>query len=126
MKAREEIVENYIEGYNTFNIEQMLKDMDASVQFKNVFKDEVTLALDGIDAFRAQAKRAIEFFSEREQTINSIRHSNGAVEIEVAYRAIVAQDLPNGLQKGQELHLTGTSVFTFNKDNRITSVTDIS
>lgn len=125
MKDRETIIDNYIEGYNHFNVEQMLKDLDPSVQFRNVFKEEVLLELNGIDAFKAQAESALDYFSERSQTINSTRHQAGAVEVEIAYKAIAAQDLPNGLKAGQELHLTGTSVFTFNDHNKITSITDI-
>lgn len=126
MKAREAIVENYIEGYNSFDIEKMTKDMDDGVQFKNVSNGEVNMELDGIDAFRQQAQEATAYFSERTQTINSVKHENGAVEIEIAYYAIAAKDLPNGLKKGQAIHLTGTSVFTFSKENKITSITDIS
>lgn len=126
MKAREAIVENYIEGYNSFDIEKMTRDMDESVQFKNVSDGKVNMELDGIDAFRQQAQEATAYFSERTQTINSVKHENGAVEIEVAYVAIAAGDLPNGWRKGQEIHLSGTSVFTFSKENRIISITDIS
>lgn len=126
MKAREAIVENYIEGYNSFDIEKMTRDMDESVQFKNVSNGEINMELDGIDVFRQQAQEAAAYFSERTQTINSVKHENGAVEIEIAYHAIVATELPNGWKKGQEIHLTGTSVFTFNKENKIISITDIS
>lgn len=126
MKDRETIVENYIEGYNSFDIEQMTKDMDAAVQFKNVSNGEINMELNGIKAFRQQAMEAAAYFSKRMQTINSVKHENGAVEIEIAYYAVAAQDLSNGLKKGQEIHLTGTSVFTFSKENKILSVTDIS
>ena len=126
MKAREEIIENYIAGYNEMNIEKMTKDLDDSIVFKNVSNEIVDLEIDGLDSFKQQATDAIGLFSEREQTITAIRHQNGAVEVDISYYAVLAKDFSEDLQKGQKVHLNGTSVFTFNKDNKITSLTDIS
>ena len=126
MKAREAVVQNYIEGYNQFDIEKMTRDFDVEIEFRNIRAEVISMELHGIAAFKEQALAATEYFTERTQTVNSIKHENGAVEFEIAYRGIAAQDLPGGLKKGEELHLTGTSVFTFNKDNRVISLTDIS
>jgi hypothetical protein len=126
MKAREAIVENYIAGYNQMDIPRMIKDLDESVVFKNVSNDEVDLEINGLESFKQQAEEAVSLFLEREQTITAIRHQNGAVEADLSYRAVLAKDFSDDLKKGQEVHLTGTSVFTFNKDNKITSLTDIS
>jgi hypothetical protein len=38
---------------------------------------------------------------------------------------VLAKDLPNGLKKGQELNLSGKSIFKFS-GNKITSLTDLS
>lgn len=126
MKAREEIVENYIAGYNEMDISRMVKDLHESVVFKNVSNGEVDLEINGLESFKQQAQDAIALFSERKQTITAIRHQNGAVEADLSYRAVLAKDFSDDLKRGQEVQLTGTSIFTFNKDNKITSLTDIS
>ncbi|MBC7934964.1 MAG: nuclear transport factor 2 family protein [Rhizobacter sp.] len=123
MKARETIVENYIAGYNEMNVQKMVKDLDVSVIFKNVSNERVDLELHGLENFRQQAERALVLFAERKQTINAVRHQNGAVELDIDYYARIARPLQSSA-KGPELHFTGTAVFTFNKDNKITSITD--
>ncbi|RYY70822.1 MAG: nuclear transport factor 2 family protein [Chitinophagaceae bacterium] len=126
MKDREAIIENYIQGYNEMDLDKMTRDIDESIQFRNVSKDVVDMELNGKIAFSQQARKALSIFEQRSQTILATRHRDGAVEVDIAFYAVLAQDLPDGLTKGQELQFNGTSVFTFNKDNRIISITDIS
>jgi len=65
----------YVEAYNEMNVESMITD----------FADE------------------IDFFSEREQSIESITHNSSSNEITINYRAIVAMGFPNGLKKVMRL-----------------------
>ncbi|WBE26091.1 hypothetical protein [Denitrificimonas caeni] len=58
-------------------------------------------------------------------TFKSFRHFDNSTEIEIDYTAILAMDLPNGLKKGQELTLSGKSVFEF-ENNKVIKLTDIS
>ena len=126
MQTREAIIENYIAGYNEMDLQKMTRDLDESVIFKNVSNGTVDIELNGLASFYEQAQKALAIFSERKQTVTAIRHQYDAVEADISYYAVLARDLPEGPQKGQELRLTGVAVFTFNKDNRITSITDIS
>lgn len=125
MEQRQQIIENYIESYNNFDIEGMLNDLDGNVQFENISGGEVNLSIKGLSAFREQAEKAKAFFSRRQQTIRSFLHSGNQTEIEIDYHAILAVDFPNGLKKGDAINLQGKSVFTFD-DSKITSITDIS
>jgi hypothetical protein len=126
MRSREAIIENYIAGYNEMDLQKMTRDLDEAVVFKNVSNEVVDMELYGLNAFKQQAEKALVLFSERKQTVTAIRHRDGAVEVDIGYDAILSQQPPEGLQKGQSLHFNGTTIFTFNKDNRITSLTDIS
>ncbi|MDI9341631.1 MAG: nuclear transport factor 2 family protein [Sediminibacterium sp.] len=125
MTNRETIIKNYINGYNRFDVEQMVADFDEHIAFKNLHNGQVTMSLIGLLAFKQQAEDAKAWFSERTQTIIAIHHVGNSTEIEIAYKAIVAVDFPNGPQKGQTLSLSGKSVFEFDGD-KIIRLTDMS
>lgn len=125
MQQREQIIQHYIDSYNNFDIEGMLRDIDESIQFENISGGALTLSLNGLAAFREQAEKAKAFFSFRQQTIKSFEHNGNKSEVEIDYHAILAIDLPNGLKEGDALDLKGKSIFTFN-DSTITAITDIS
>ncbi|WP_374165256.1 nuclear transport factor 2 family protein [Arcticibacter sp. MXS-1] len=122
---RENMISNYIGAYNQFDIDGMTADLADNLVFENVQDGKVTMSLTGLDAFREQAEQAKAYFSERKQEIRSIRHSTDSTEVEIGYRAVLAIDFPNGLKKGQELNLSGRSVFAF-RDGKIVKLTDLS
>lgn len=125
MTDRVNIINNYIDGYNQFDIEKMVMDFDDNIVFENIQNNEISLSLKGLTAFKEQAKTAKTYFTKRMQTVKSFRHFDNSTEVEIDYRAILAVDFPNGLKKGQELKLSGKSVFEFEK-NKIIKLTDIS
>lgn len=120
---REELIYNYISAYNSFDLDQMMAGMDEEVVFEHLEQGVVQLTLNGLAAFKKQAAAAANFFSERTQTVLSIRHFEDRSELMLDYRAVVAMDLPNGWRKGQEIKLSGRSVFTF-RNGKIARLTD--
>lgn len=125
MKARETIITNYIAGYNSFDINRMLANVSNNVVFENINQGEITMRLEGVEAFRHQAEQAKVLFTQREQCITSFDHEDDATEIGISYKATLTMDLPNGMKKGDVLELKGRSVFRF-ADHTITAITDIS
>lgn len=125
MTDREEIIQNYIDGYNQFDVDRMVRDFDHDIVFENIQSGEVTMSLSGLPSLRAQAEQAKAYFSTRRQTIRSFKHFNDHTEIEIEYHAILAMDFPNGLKKGQPLDLVGESIFHFS-GGKIIKLTDIS
>ncbi|MGF7040482.1 nuclear transport factor 2 family protein [Mucilaginibacter lappiensis] len=125
MKQRERIINNYVKAYNNFDIDGMLIDLDQSIKFVNISSGEVNMTLNGLSAFKAQAIQAKDLFSIREQTIKSFKHPDDQSEIEIAYSAVLAIDLPNGLKRGDKLNINGKSTFKFSGD-KIIEITDIS
>lgn len=125
MTDRVNIIKNYIDGYNQFDIEKMVADLDDNIVFENIQNNEINLSLNGLTEFKQQAETAKTYFANRTQTIKSFRHFDNRTEIEINYIAVLAIDFPNGLTKGQELNLSGKSVFEFS-GNKITKLTDIS
>lgn len=125
MIAREEIIKNYIDGYNQFDIDKMVADFDDNIVFENIQNGETNMSLNGLTEFKQQAEQAKIYFTERTQSIKSFNHFGNRSEIEIGYIAILAMDFPNGLKKGQELNLLGKSIFEF-QDEKIVRLTDIS
>ena len=125
MKGREKIISNYITGYNEFDIDKMVQDLDEEVVFENVSNGAITMSLKGLAAFKEQAEQAKGYFSTRTQSIKSYTHQADETEIEIDYHAELAMDFPNGLKKGDELKLQGRSIFKF-YGNKIVKLTDVS
>ncbi len=125
MKQREKIISNYIDAYNNFDVDGMLSNLDPTIKFENVSNGTVNMTLIDNTEFRQQAEQVKNLFSKRKQTIKSYIHVGNQTEIEIDYQATIAIDLPNGLKQGDELKLTGRSIFTFFND-KIIALTDIS
>ena len=125
MNYREKIIQNYIDGYNKFDIDKMVTNFDNAIVFENIENGEKNMSIKGLAAFRQQAEKVTTYFTERTQTIKSYKHSDNSTEIEIDYNAVLSMDFPNGLKKGQKLQLSGKSIFVFAGD-RITKLTDIS
>jgi len=125
MKEREKIIQNYIDGYNQFNIEKMITDFDRCIYFENIQAGEVNMTINGLAAFKEQAEKAKSYFSSRHQRIISFKHSDNDTEVEIGYTAVLEMDFPDGLKKGQKIIFKGKSIFTFLK-SKIIRLTDIS
>ncbi len=122
-QEREKIIQNYINGYNEFDVEKMISDLDDKVIFQNIQNGTITMTLNGINAFKQQTERVKAYFANRQQQIIGIKHENNKTEIEIDYAATLAKDFPNGLKEGQKIALKGTSIFVF-RDKKIIAITD--
>jgi hypothetical protein len=122
---REKTIQDYIDAYNHFDIDKMIANLNEAIQFKNIANGVTNMTLTGLVSFKEQAENAKHLFSERTQTIRSFKHRDDETEIDVAFHAILATDIPNGLKKGDELSLQGRSIFRF-AANSIIELTDIS
>lgn len=125
MEQREQVIKQYIEAYNSFDVEGMLKDLDENIHFENISGGEVNLSITGVSAFKEQAEKAKAFFTSRKQTITAFRHEAKQTEIDIDYHAVLAIDFSDALKKGDALNLKGKSVFNF-LDSKISAITDIS
>ncbi|MBW6501727.1 MAG: nuclear transport factor 2 family protein [Bacteroidales bacterium] len=124
-KLYQEIVEKYVEAYNSFDIENMISDMHDNVRFENISNDEVTLLTNGITELKNQAEQAKLYFKEREQRITNIEFNKDQVVIEIDFKGILAVDSHDGRKAGDKVELKGRSIFRF-KDNKIIELKDIS
>jgi hypothetical protein len=119
------LVDRYIDAYNRMDVEDMLVDVHPQVEFKNISAGVVNASTNGVAELRALAQQSLSLFSERHQQIESFEIRGPVAVVTIAFRAVVAADLPNGLKKGQVLNLSGRSEFEF-QDGAISRITDIS
>jgi hypothetical protein len=125
MERREQIIQDYIDAYNSFNIDKMIAAMDEAIVFMNISNGTTNMALYGLSSFKEQAAKAKDIFAERKQTIIWFKHSDDETEVSIDYYGLLAINLPNGLKKWDELKLQGRSIFKFSGDT-IVALTDIS
>ncbi len=125
MKEREQIIHNYINAYNNFDIDGMLTQLAPGILFINVSGGETNMTLQGLTAFSEQAEKAKGMFSKRQQQITHFIHDDHQTEIGINYSGTLAVDLSAELKKGSKLELSGKSIFKF-ADDKIIAITDIS
>jgi hypothetical protein len=120
-----QIIQDYINAYNNFDVEGMIKDLHKDVIFKNISNGEVNLTTTGKSEFESQAKQATQFFKSRKQTITKTSIEEDSIKINIDYQGVIAIDLPNGLKEDDKIELQGKSFFRF-MDDKIIEITDIS
>jgi ketosteroid isomerase-like protein len=125
MQANEQVqlIQKYIDAYNTFDVDGMLALLSAEVRFENWSGGQLTTEATGIDEFRRLAHQAKAMFSVREQRITSIKQNDDSIVVSIDYRGQLAVDIPDGPRAGTVLNLNGESEFTF-KDGRIFKIVD--
>lgn len=111
--SQEDLIDRYLAAYNAFDVDGMLALLSSDVRFENFSGGELTSAAIGIDEFRKLAEQSKILFSEREQRITALEHSEGIVTAHIAYRGRLAADIPGGPKAGTILNLQGKSEFTF-------------
>ena len=104
---QKQIIENYVNSYNNFDVKGMIRDLDQDIVFENYTGDTLDLEIEGLDGFIKQAESATSFFKERKQTITSWQFDTDLVRITIDYEGILAVDLPNGMKSGDTLQLKG-------------------
>ncbi|OKP99131.1 nuclear transport factor 2 family protein [Paenibacillus sp. P46E] len=124
-KEIRDIIEVYLEAYNSFEIERMVELLHKDIIFMNISNGETTTETRGIQAFRELAEQSSAMFSSRRQTITDYNIINDKVEVGIDYEGVLAVDLPNGLKSGDKLQLKGKSTFEV-KEGKISLIKDYS
>lgn len=119
------IIEHYIEAYNSFDIDGMIKLLHKDILFRNFSKGEVNTETNGIQQFKELAAQSSRLFSFRRQTVTGYSVVADKVEVLIDYEGILAVDLSNGLKSGDKLQLQGKSVFEL-KEGKISLIEDYS
>lgn len=111
--GQKQAIQKYIDAYNAFDVDGMLRLLSPDVRFENWSGVHLTAEASGIDEFRQLAEQAKTIFSEREQRVAAFKQGADSVTVEIAYRGRLAVDIPDGPRAGTVLHLNGESEFAF-------------
>ena len=122
-EEQKQMIESYINAYNDFDLDGMLKDLHHEIVFENITQGKVDLKTEGIDAFKKQAESAKQYFKKRKQLIESWKFTDQIVTVEIDYKGVLAVDLLNGMKSGDTIQLKGKSEFVF-KNNKIIGIQD--
>ncbi|WP_053375961.1 nuclear transport factor 2 family protein [Paenibacillus sp. FJAT-27812] len=120
-----QMIENYVEAYNSFQVEGMIKLLHKDILFRNFSNGEVNTETRGIEAFRELAEQSSKMLSSRRQTITNYSAVDDKIEVQIDYEGIMAVDLPNGLKIGDRLELKGKSIFGI-KEGKLSLIEDYS
>ncbi|WP_057762502.1 nuclear transport factor 2 family protein [Cytobacillus praedii] len=120
-----QIIDYFVEAYNSFDVEGIVKLLHKEIMFRNFSNGEVDTETKGIQEFKELAENSSKIFASRRQTIVSYSAIDNNVEVQIQYEGILAVDLPNGLKAGDKLQLKGKSVFQI-KDGKILLIEDYS
>jgi len=115
----------YLQAYNSFDIDGMIKLLHADIVFKNIAAGEVNTQTTGRKEFRQLAEQSKALFTSRQQVPSNFSFTGDQANIDIAYQGVLAVDLPNGLKSGETLKLGGRSEFTF-KDGLLIAISDYS
>ncbi|TQR38821.1 nuclear transport factor 2 family protein [Brevibacillus brevis] len=119
------IIENYVQAYNSFDVEGMARLLHTDIVFRNYSNGELNTETIGIEAFRELAEKSAKIFSSRRQTILACLVMDDKAEVQIDYEGTLAIDLPNGLKAGDTLQLKGKSIFMI-KEGKVSLIEDYS
>lgn len=125
IEDKKKIVHEYIEAYNEFNVDKMLRNIHEKVIFKNISDGEVNLELTGKTELKKQAEQVVKLFEERNIKITAQKIEGEVLENKIEFKGILALDIPDGPKAGETIELKGKTIFKF-KDNKIILIEDIS
>ena len=118
-----EVIRKYIDYYNRFDVMGMLSLMTDDVRFENISDGKINASATGKSELEILARQACDLFKEREQKVLDLVENEEQIAVEIAYSAVLAQDLPNGIVAGERLELKGKSTFSF-EGNMIYRIVD--
>lgn len=119
------VVESYISFYNSFQIDEMGDLFTEDCLFQNISNASGSIECRGKEELLKLATQSALLFKERKQTVTNWVIGKNKIAVEIDYEAIVAHDLPNGLNKGAQLQLKGVSIYEF-ENGKINRLVDFS
>ncbi len=119
------LIEEYLNAYNSFDVEAMVDLVDPEIEFRNVSGTDVDTSAIGQDEFRELAQQSAFLFSSRKQTATKFEAEGEVVSVDIDFTGTLATDIPDGMRAGDELRVTGRSEFVF-RDKKIYRLTDYS
>ncbi len=116
--AQQELIVDYINAYNRFDIPAMLACLSHDVRFEHYERHALQLSIHGKHEFEQVARQSLKLFSSREQRILNLQSNTDGVRVEVSFTARLVQQ-----PEAAPLKIQGSSEFSF-KDGLISEIRD--
>jgi len=123
-KEMKEIIDEYINAYNKFDENGLIKNLHKNVKFKNIVNEKVNLQLTGKHAFKKQVKQAATLFKKREMKIIEQTINGNIVENKIHFSGVFAVDIPHGPNVDETIEFEAKSLFKF-RGGKIILIEDI-
>lgn len=123
MSGNKALIHQYLAAYTAFDVPAMLRLLAPDVEFENYSDDQLTASAQGITAFRDLAEQSCGLFAEREQRLTALREWPDRALAGIAFRGVLAVDIPGGPTAGTVIELDGKTEFSF-RDGRIVRIVD--
>lgn len=123
MAGNKALIQQYLAAYTAFDLPGMLALLASDVVFENYSNDQLTASAHGIEQFRSLAEQSSGLFVEREQRLTALREWPERAVAGIAFRGVLAADIPGGPKAGTVIELDGKSEFEF-RDGCITRIVD--
>ena len=121
--APAELINAYIDAYNRFDVDAMCALLTSDIRFEHYSNGQLGAQASGLRAFRLLAETGAALFAEREQRLTALSLDGSQANVEIAFQARLAADIPGGPPAGTVLTFNGSSVFTFDQ-GRISKIVD--
>ncbi|MEZ0540971.1 nuclear transport factor 2 family protein [Fibrella arboris] len=122
-EANVQTVVAYVDAYNRKDIDGMMACLADDVIFEHLTNGHPVMTLTGKTAFREQAEKAAQLFSQREQTLRDRTVADDVISVKIDYTATLAVDY-NDLAAGETINMESHSVFVL-QDRLIRKLIDI-
>jgi hypothetical protein len=111
--GNEDLVSGYLAVYNALDMEGLMAEIHPRIEFSNISGGVENAAASGRGAFRRLAELSLDLCASCRQTWLAYRESGDVAHAAVAFEAVLAADLPNGMRAGDNLSLRGHTEFGF-------------
>lgn len=116
------MVVDFIEAYNTRDVEGMLADVTDDVMYRHYCDAGVLFKAGDKGEFEAALHDDLSAFEHRTQMVKTSMTMLGSTVLTTQFDALVAKDLSNGWTAGQSITLPAASEFQFS-DDKIANIT---
>lgn len=118
-----QIIEDYIQAYNDFDIDRMMINMDQTIEYEHQVNGRILQKITGFREFKDYAELVGSTYLMRELKPISWKFEGNTVKVEMEFKGEFAIDYREDLAIGDKIESKGESEFIFFQ-NKIIQIID--
>jgi ketosteroid isomerase-like protein len=107
------LIERYIQAYNQKDVAGMISTLHNEFIFENYANGDLNASTVGVEHFKAMTEQSLDLFSTRTQHLIDYVEERDKVTVTIEFTGTFAVDVPNGINAGQQISLSGSTEFRF-------------